>query len=215
MATLTFGIVQTEALGLRDSLVWAPMPAGALRLSGHVTWGRGRSNAAIDMSLFQDRPHVLVTVAPFVFGAAFAMTFLASFLFLLQIRDFGQGLTGVAVTPGPPVVIPVAVTSGGLAGSHAHRTVIVTGGLVFGAGQMRLATQVTEAPAHQSPRVPLQVIGKAAIGLSVAPIAQRDTPLEGFRTAIIRMSLPGIVTAVIAPALPARSGLRTAAPKSR
>jgi len=50
------------------------MPAGALMLSGHVICGLGRGNAAFDMSLFQDGPYVLVTVAPFVFGAAFAMT---------------------------------------------------------------------------------------------------------------------------------------------
>jgi MFS family permease len=166
VATLTFGIVQIEALGLADGLVWAPMLAGVLLLMGYTFWGRGHSNAAIDMALFRDRTYAVVTVATFIFGVAFAMMFLTSFLFLLQIWEFGQGLTGLAVTPGPLVVILVAVTSGGFVQRLGHRTVIVTGGLVFGAGQLWLATHVTGAPAYLTLWLPLQVIGGAAIGAS-------------------------------------------------
>ena len=171
VATLTFGIVQIEALGLADGLVWAPMLAGLLLLMGYAFWARGRSNAAIDMALFQDRTYAVVTVATFIFGVAFAMMFLTSFLFLLQIWDFGQGLTGLAVTPGPLVVILVAVTWGGFVGRLGHRTVIVTGGLVFGAGQIWLATHVTEAPAYLTLWLPLQVVGGAAIGLLLVGLA--------------------------------------------
>jgi MFS family permease len=129
VSSLTFGIVQIESLGLVAGAVWAPVATGAIFLIGYGLWARGRSNAAIDMALFEDRTYALVTLATFVFGIGFAMMFLTSFLFLFGVWGFSQGLTGLAVTPGPLVVILVAVTSGRLVTRAGHRAVIVTGGL--------------------------------------------------------------------------------------
>jgi transcriptional regulator GlxA family with amidase domain len=53
--------------------------------------------AAIDMMLFADRTFALVTVASFVSGIAFSLMFLSSFLVLLGIRGYAQGLMGLAV----------------------------------------------------------------------------------------------------------------------
>ena len=44
-----------------------------------------------------DRTYALVTVASFVFGIAFSLMFLSSFLVLLGIWGYAQGLTGLAV----------------------------------------------------------------------------------------------------------------------
>jgi MFS family permease len=57
--------------------------------------------------------------------------FLSSFLFLLGIWGYAQGLTGLAVTPGPLVVIAVAVASGRLVGRVGHRAVLVAGGILY------------------------------------------------------------------------------------
>jgi EmrB/QacA subfamily drug resistance transporter len=162
---LTYGIVQIESLGIVAPEVWATISAGAILFIGYGLWARGRRNAAIDIALFEDRTYTLVTLATFVFGIGFAMMFLTSFLFLLEVWGFGQGLTGLAVTPGPLVVILVAVTSGRLVTRVGHRTVIVTGGLVFAAGQLWLSTQVTASPSYLAFWLPLQIVGGAAIGL--------------------------------------------------
>ncbi len=176
VSSLTYGIVQIESLGLIAPMVWAPAATDAILLIGYGLWARGRGNAAIDMALFEDRTYALVTLATFVFGIGFAMMFLTSFLFLLGIWGFGQWLTGLAVTPGPLVVILVAVTSGRLVTRVGHRAVIVTGGLVFAIGQLILGTQVTPAPSYLAFWLPLQIIGDAAIrlllvGLSGAAVA--------------------------------------------
>jgi EmrB/QacA subfamily drug resistance transporter len=165
VSSLTYGIVQIESLGLVALMVWAPAVTGAILLIGYALWAKGRRNAAIDMALFQDRSYAFVTLATFVFGIGFAMLFLTSFLFLLEIWGFGQGLTGLAVTPGPLVVILVAVTSGRFVTRVGHRAVIVTGGLVFAVGQLILGTQITPTPSYFSLWLPLQIIGGAAVGL--------------------------------------------------
>ena len=165
VSALTFGIVRIESHGVTAPSVWLPLLAGAILLAAYVIWARGRSNAAIDMALFEDRTYALVTLATFVFGIAFAMMLLTSFLFLLGIWGFGQGLTGLAVTPGQLVVILVAVTSGRLVTRVGHRAVIVSGGLIFAAAKMILATQITATPSWLAVWLPLQIIGGAAIGL--------------------------------------------------
>jgi MFS family permease len=162
---LAYGIVQIESLGLGAPTVWVPVAAGATFLVGYLVWARGRSNAAIDLALFEDRRYALVTFATFVFGIGFAMMFLTSFLFLIEVWGFGQGLTGLAVTPGPLVVILVAFTSGRLVTSVGHRAVIVSGALVFAGVQLLLGTQATETPSYLAFWLPLQIIGGAAIGL--------------------------------------------------
>lgn len=127
VAALTYGVVQIKAASIAATPVWGPALAGLGLLITYAFWARGRKAAAIDMTLFADRTYALVTVASFVFGIAFSLMFLSSFLFLLGIWGYSQGLTGLTVTPGPLVVIAVAIASGRLVGRVGHRAVLVAG----------------------------------------------------------------------------------------
>lgn len=91
-AALTCGVVQIKAAGFAAATVWGPALAGLGLLTTYALWARGRKGAAIDMTLFADRTYALVTVASFVFGIAFALMFLSSFLFLFGIWGYAQGL---------------------------------------------------------------------------------------------------------------------------
>lgn len=165
VAALTYGVVQIEEVGLVATAVWGPALAGIGLLLGYAVWARGRKAAAIDMTLFADRTYALVTVASFVFGIAFSMMFLSSFLFLLGIWGYSQGLTGLAVTPGPLVVIAVAITSGRVVGRVGHRAVLVTGGLLYATAQAWVASHVTDTPAYLTLWFPMQIVGGIAVGL--------------------------------------------------
>jgi EmrB/QacA subfamily drug resistance transporter len=164
VAALTYGVVQIEEAGFAP-WVWGPALAGIGLLLTYSAWARGRKGAAIDMSLFADRTYTLVTVASFVFGIAFSMMFLSSFLFLLGIWGYSQGLTGLAVTPGPLVVIAVAIVSGRLVARVGHRAILVAGGVLYAAAQGWVAMQVTETPAYLTLWFPMQIVGGTAVGL--------------------------------------------------
>ncbi len=97
VAALTYGVVQIEEAGFAP-LVWAPALVGLGLLFTYSAWAKGRKGAAIDITLFADRTYTLVTVASFVFGIAFSMMFLSSFLFLFGVWGLFAGLTGLAVT---------------------------------------------------------------------------------------------------------------------
>ena len=104
VAALTYGVVQIKAASIAATPVWGPALAGLGLLITYAFWARGRKAAAIDMTLFADRTYALVTVASFIFGIAFSLMFLSSFLFLLGIWGYSQGLTGLTVracTPSP------------------------------------------------------------------------------------------------------------------
>lgn len=148
VAALTYGVVQIKAASIAATPVWGPALAGLGLLITYAFWARGRKAAAIDMTLFADRTYALATVASFIFGIAFSLMFLSSFLFLLGIWDYSQGLTGLTVTPGPLVVIAVAIASGRLVGRVGHRAVLVAGGLLYALAQGWLAIHVTETPAY-------------------------------------------------------------------
>jgi EmrB/QacA subfamily drug resistance transporter len=165
VAALTYGVVQIEEAGFAAPGVWGPALAGIALLVSYAMWARGRKGAAIDMSLFADRTYALVTVASFVFGIAFSMMFLSSFLFLLGIWGYSQGLTGLAVTPGPLVVIAVAIASGRLVARVGHRAVLVVGGVLYAVAQVWVATHVTETPAYLTLWFPMQIVGGIAVGL--------------------------------------------------
>lgn len=171
VAALTWGIVTVEAAGPMAPLVWGPVLAGIGLLAGYGVWARGRVGAAIDLSLFADRAYAVVTLATFVFGVAFGMMFLVSFLFLLGIWDFSQGLTGLAVTPGPLVVIAVAVLSGRIVARVGHRAMLVAGGLLYAAVQAWTAWQVTEVSHWLTLWFPMQIAGGIAVGLLLVSLS--------------------------------------------
>jgi MFS family permease len=93
------------------------------------------------------------------------MMFLSSFLFLLGAWGYSQGLTGLAVTPGPLVVIAVAIASGRLVARVGHRAVLVAGGFLYALAQVWVAVNVTAAPAYLTLWFPMQIIGGIAVGL--------------------------------------------------
>jgi EmrB/QacA subfamily drug resistance transporter len=162
---VTLGIVQSQAWGWQSWATWGSLGVGVASLLTYVPWARGRPSAAVDLSLFDDRTYRYVTLATLVFGIAFSMMFLSSFLFLMGIWEFSQSLTGLAVTPGPLMVIPVAIASGRWAARHGHRAILVSGGLLYAAAQLWLWWQTGPQPDYWYVWFPAQLVGGAAIGL--------------------------------------------------
>jgi EmrB/QacA subfamily drug resistance transporter len=171
VATLTYGVGQIKEAGFAAPAVWGPAFAGIGLLVTYALWAKGRKGAAIDLSLLADRTYALVTVASFVFGIAFSMMFLSSFLFLLGIWGYSQGLTGLAVTPGPLVVIAVAIASGRLVARVGHRAVLVAGGLLYAVSLGWVAAHVTQTPAYLTLWFPMQIVGGIAVGLLLVGLA--------------------------------------------
>ena len=147
---LALGIVRAESRG--EGQGWASISTiaalvtGAALIVGFARWARGRPSAAIDVSMFADRTFTFVNLATLVFGTAFTMMFLSSFLFLMGVWGYSQSLAGLAVTPGPLVVVPVAIVAGRLAGRIGHRPLLVSGGVLYTLAQAALHFRLGTTP---------------------------------------------------------------------
>lgn len=162
---LAMGIVQSSDHGWLSTETVAPLVAGLLLIVGFAVRAHWRPSAAIDISMFRDRTFSFVNLATLVFGVAFTMMFLSSSLFLMGVWGYSQTLAGLAVAPGPLMVVPVAMLAGCVAGHIGHRPLLVSGGVLYAMAQGVLYFQLGATPDYLGIWLPSQLLGGAAVGL--------------------------------------------------
>lgn len=165
VGALAFGLVQSEALGWRSPTVLGSMASGLVVLLIFVGWARRAAHPAVDLSLFADRTYRYVNGASLAFGIAFAMMFFGLFFFLMQVWHYPLPKAGLAVTPGPLLVVPVAIVAGRIAARVGHRPVLVAGGLLYAAGGLWLYLRVGTEPDFLGTWLPGLILTGTAVGM--------------------------------------------------
>lgn len=165
MSLLTWSIVTLETGGAFGRWNVVAAMSGFCVFGVYYVWSKDRPDAALDMSLFREGTFSVVNLATFVFGVAFSLLFLASFLFLIQVWNFPPTLAGLAVAPGPLVVIPTAMALGRIMDKIGHRALLVAGGVLFAVSQITMYSLATEVPSYWSLLFPIQLFGGVAVGM--------------------------------------------------
>jgi len=165
VGALAFGIVQGDVLGWRSFTVLASLAGGFALLALFVTWARHRPNPAVDLSLFADRTYRYVNLATLSFGIVFSMMFFAMFFFLMQVWHYSLPQAGLAVSPGPSLVVPVAMVAGRIAARVGHRPLLVLGSLLYAAGGLWLYLRVGPDPDYLGVWLPGLLMTGTAVGL--------------------------------------------------
>lgn len=129
-----FGLVRTESLGWASPVVLGCLAGGVAALGLFVAWARHTPSPAIDLELFANPTYRWVNLATLSFGIAFAMMFFGFFIFMTDIWHFSLPRAGLAVTPGPLMVVPTAIIAGRIAARIGHRPLLVIGSIVYAAG---------------------------------------------------------------------------------
>jgi MFS family permease len=177
------------ALGLVKAPAWkaAPVAAclavGLMLLAWFVSRSRNVSAPALDLSLFQARTFRYANAATLVFGAAFSAMFLGSVLFLTGVWGYGTARAGLAMTPGPLLVMVVAPLGGRLAGRVGHRALLVPGAILFGTGFLLRRVVTSATPHYLTEWLPIVATTGIGIGLvlpSLAAAAIRSLPPDRF-----------------------------------
>ncbi|MDE2615255.1 MAG: MFS transporter [Burkholderiales bacterium] len=213
VAAIADAIVEIDPAGCLPVHSTIAGGAGLALLLAFVAWARGRADAALDLSLFDDRGFRWISVASLVFGAAFSAMFLSAFLFQMGVWGWSQSLAGLAVTPGPLIVIPVAMCAGKLAARVGHRWMLVAGGLLYALGQGWLAWRIGATADYLRVWLPSQVVTGVAIGLvlpalSAAAVAWLPPARFGVGSGVNNAlrQIGGAIGAAVAVALVGRSG---------
>ncbi len=165
VGALAYGMVEADARGWRSANVLGASAAGLLLLAVFVVWARRRPNPAVDLSLFADRTYRHVNLATLSFGIAFSMMFFAMFFFLMQVWHYTLPQAGLAVSPGPALVVPVAMVTGRIAARVGHRPLLVLGSLLYAAGGLWLYMRVGPTPDYLGVWLPGLLITGTAVGM--------------------------------------------------
>lgn len=188
VGALAYGIVEADVLGWRSQNVLGSLTGGLLFLVVFVAWAWRRPNPAIDLSLFADRTYRYVNLASLAFSIAFTMMFFAMFFFLMQVWHYSLPQAGLAVSPGPSLVVPVAMVAGRIAARVGHRPLLVLGSLLYAAGGLWLYLHVGTTPDYLGVWLPGLLMTGTAVG----------------------MVLPSLSGAAVARLAPARFGVGSA-----
>ncbi len=145
--------------------VFAVAVGGLLAGVVFVLWARSRSDALIDLTLFRHRTYRFVNAATLVFGTAFSMMFLGFFFFMIGVWHYSLPQAGLAVTPGPLLVMPTAIITGRLASRMGHRRFLVGGSLLYAISSFWFLLVPGSEPNYLLHWLPGLVMSGIAVGL--------------------------------------------------
>jgi EmrB/QacA subfamily drug resistance transporter len=164
LGLLALGIVQGPAWGWTSAQTFGALLGAVVLLAGFGLASRVAAAPVIDFSLFRDRNYQLANAAMLVFSVAFNVMFLGYVFFLTRVWGYSILKAGLAVTPGPLMVIPVALFAGRLAARRGHRGAIAVGGLVYALGGV-LLLRAPMSPDYLGSWLPAALVSGVGVGL--------------------------------------------------
>ncbi len=146
-----------------------------LALIAFVAWAAKARHPLVDLNLFRNPTYSAVNFATLSFAIAFAMMFFAFFSFMTGIWHYSLPLAGIAVTPGPLMVVPTAIISGRFAARLGHRPGLVLGSLVYAASGLWLALVPGATPAYWTQWFPALLLSGIGVGMVLPSLSGAAT----------------------------------------
>lgn len=131
VGAIALAIVESESPNWTQVQLRTAAGIGCLALLIFIVWINKVRDPLIEPSLFANPTYRAVNAATLTFGIAFAMMFFAFFFYMTDVWHYSQAKAGLAIAPGPLMVMPFAVVTGRLAGKYGHRPFLVGGGLLY------------------------------------------------------------------------------------
>ncbi|MFL6062757.1 MAG: DHA2 family efflux MFS transporter permease subunit [Marmoricola sp.] len=167
MSLLALGIVQSNQWHWGSMRTIGSLVAGVAVLVVFVVRTLEHPHPALDLELFGARSFRWANIATAVFTIGFTAMFFAQVLFLTQVWGFGIVKTGLAMMPGPLVVMVLAPYFGKLAGRIGQRSLLVPGGLVYAASGVWFITVIGTQPHWASEILPGSLLGGLGVALVI------------------------------------------------
>lgn len=165
VGAVTLAIVESDSPGWTHVELLALMATGLAAAGSFVAWARRARAPLVDLALFRHRTYRYVNLATLAFGTAFSMMFLTFFFFMMNVWHFSLPQAGLAVTPGPLLVMPTAIVTGRLATRLGHRRFLVGGSLLYAGSSLWFLLVPGSEPDYLSHWLPGLVMSGIAVGL--------------------------------------------------
>jgi EmrB/QacA subfamily drug resistance transporter len=183
VSAVALSIVQSDSPQWTGTELWVVAATGLASLLAFIVRARSAKAPLVDLGLFSNQTYAFVNLASLSFGAAFSMMFFGYFFFLTEIWHYSLTLAGLAVTPGPLLVIPVAILTGRLAARLGHRPFLVGGSLIHAAGGLWFLLVPGSAPAFLTQWLPGVVVSGIGVGMvlpSLSAAAVNKLPVKQY-----------------------------------
>jgi EmrB/QacA subfamily drug resistance transporter len=171
IGSVSLALVQSDTWGWLDVRTVAAIAAGILLVVAFVARSRRQAEPAIDLSLFQIPSFRWGNLAMAAFGLGFTAMFLANITFLTQVWGYGIVLAGMAMAPGPLVVVFLARPFGRLAARIGQRALLVPGALVYAAGGVLLIVGVGTTPDYWRAFLPSSLLAGLGVALTIPQLS--------------------------------------------
>lgn len=171
VGAIALAIVQSESpLWSRTELAVAA-GTGVAALAAFVAWARTAKAPLVDLKLFREPTYRWANLATLSFGIAFAMMFFAFFFYMREVWHYSLPRAGLAITPGPLLVVPFAIITGRLAARLGHRPFLVGGSLLYAASGLWFLLVPGEEPAYLTHWLPGLVMSGISVGMVLPSLA--------------------------------------------
>ncbi|WP_051237332.1 MFS transporter [Ottowia thiooxydans] len=165
VGALALSIVQSESPRWSATELLAAASTGVTALIGFVLWARLAPAPLVDLRLFKNRTYTFVNLATLSFGMAFSMMFFGFFFYMTEVWHYTLPQAGLAITPGPLLVIPFAILCGRLASRFGHRPFLVGGGLIYACSGLWFLLVPGAQPAYLTDWLPGLVLSGVGVGM--------------------------------------------------
>jgi EmrB/QacA subfamily drug resistance transporter len=165
VGSITLAIVEFEAPNWSRTELAAMSLTGIIAALVFVVWARRVKNPLVDLALFEHQTYRYINLATLSFGIAFSMMFLTFFFYVMNIWHFSLPMAGLAVTPGPLLVMPTAIVTGRLATRLGHRPFLVGGSVLYAISSVWFYFVPGNEPNYLMHWLPGLVISGIAVGL--------------------------------------------------
>ena len=171
VGAVALSIVQSESPHWSRTELTMAAATGVIAMIGFVMWARVAPAPLVDLRLFKHRTYTFVNLATLAFGIAFSMMFFAFFFYMTEVWHYTLPQAGLAITPGPLLVIPFAVLSGRLAARLGHRPFLVGGGLIYACSGLWFMLVPGPQAAYLTQWLPGLVMSGIGVGLVLPSLA--------------------------------------------
>ncbi|RNM16370.1 DHA2 family efflux MFS transporter permease subunit [Nocardioides pocheonensis] len=171
LTLLALGIVQSNTWGWASARTIGALVAGLLVLVWFVRRTLAVPHPALDLRLFARPSFRWANLATAAFMIGFTAMFFALIQFTIGVWHYGIVRAGLAMMPGPVVVMVLAPVFGRIAARIGQRRLLVPGGLVYAASGLFLVTRVGADPSWATTLLPGGLIAGLGVALVIPQLA--------------------------------------------
>ncbi len=165
VGAIALAIVELESPAWSRTQLIAAASTGVIAFVAFIVWAKNVAEPLVDLGLFRHRTYSAVNAATLTFGIAFAMMFFTFFFYMNNVWHYSQARAGLAIAPGPLMVIPIAIVTGRLAGRYGHRPFLVGGALLYAAAGLWFLLVPGTEPSYAVQWLPGLLLTGTSVGL--------------------------------------------------